>query len=68
MQDEDILAARDKRLRLMRALSDDLCTVSDRGRLRAEALVIAAAESLSTPAKREQQGALQGNRSAHSAE
>jgi hypothetical protein len=39
----------------MRALSDDLCTVSDRGRQQAEALVIAAAESLGTPAKREQQ-------------
>ena len=51
VQNQDIFTARDKRIRLLHALSNDTCTVSDLGRRRAEALVIAAAESLNTPAK-----------------
>ena len=39
MQNAEILAAKDKRIGLIHALSNDVCSVSDEGRRRAEALV-----------------------------
>ena len=55
MEDEDVRMARDKRLNLIDALTNDTCSVSERDQQRARVLVISAAASLSSPARREQE-------------
>ena len=55
IEDEDVRRAKDKRLNLIDALTNDTCSVSERDQQRARGLVISAAASLNSPARREQE-------------